>query len=184
MERRQLIDWLIRHPEAVHGQPEAVVRRCELEVKEHTEEEAWLHARDIAEERNLYWQNAWGAHASERFVAREVCRELAAKLKRSEPVPEDGQESHYVDEDVLAALEPGAQSVILDYVHDLARGEEHRAWLEVLRFTRERGRALARDEGYSSNSRFDATHSYAETAARVMDVLAHDFEQRAHTRSR
>ena len=184
MERRELITWLNQHPEDVHGQPEAAVRKCEEEVAEHTEEEAWLHARDIAEERNLYWQTAWGAHASEKFVAREVCQELAAELKRKEPVPEDGHEGTYVDEDVLTALEPEARSIVLEYVHDLARGEEHRAWLEVLRFTRERGRSLARDDSYSSDLTFDGTHSYAETAARVMDVLAHDFERRAHTKPR
>ena len=113
-----------------------------------------------------------------------MCQELAAELKRNEPVPEEGHGGDYVDEDVLMALEPEARAIVLEYVHDLARGEEHRAWLDVLRFTRERGRALARDDSFSSDLTFEGTHSYAETAARVMDVLAHDFEHQAHSRSR
>ena len=54
--------------------------------------------------------------------------------------------------------------------------------MEVLRFTRERGRTLARDEGLSSDLSFDGTHSYSETAARVMDILAGDFQRHSQAR--
>jgi len=179
MERTEILDWLIQHPEYVHDIPERVLTRCETEVKEHAQEDAWLHARDVAEERNHYWRDSWGAHASEVFVAREVCSDLADEFKHSEPTPVEGHSEIYVEEDVLSVLDPEARSVIFDYVYELACGEEHQAWMEVVRFTRERGRNLAREEGLSSDVSFDGTHCYSETAARVMNILASDFQHHA-----
>jgi hypothetical protein len=184
MERNEVLDWLVHHTQHVHDIPERVLSRCEVEVKEHAHEDAWLHARDIAEEHNQYWRDSWGAHASEEFVAREVCKDLADEFKRSEPTPLEGHEGAYVDDDVLSVLDPKARTVMLDYVHDLARGEEHNAWIEVMRFTRERGRTLAREEGLSTDVSFSGSHSYSETAARVMDILANDFQRRAHPKQR
>ena len=182
MERSEVLDWLIRHTEHIHDIPERVLSRCETEVRQHAEEDAWLHARDIAEEHNQHWRHTWGAHASETFVAREVCRGLAAELKHNEPVPVEGDESAFVDEDVLGVLDSEARSVILDYVHDLAPAEEHQAWKEIMRFTRKRGRTLAREEHLSSDLSFEGTHAYAQTAARVMGILAREFQlhARAH----
>jgi hypothetical protein len=179
MERSEVLDWLIRHTEHIHDIPERVLSRCEAEVRQHAQEDAWLHARDIAEEHHQDWRRFWGAYASEAYVARDVCSGLADELKRNEPIPADGHESDFVDEDVLGVLDPEARSVILDYVHDLARGEEHRAWQEIVRFTRKRGRTLARDEHLSSDRSFDEVHAYSETAARVMGILARDFQRRA-----
>jgi hypothetical protein len=179
MERSEVLDWLVRHTEYVHDVPEQVLSRCEAEVRKHAQEDAWLHARDIAEEHNQDWRHGWGAYASEAYVAREVCRDLADEFKHHEPIPAEGQESHFVDEDVLGVLDPEARSVILDYVHDLAQGEEHQAWKEVVRFTRKRGRTLAREEHLSFGVKFDETHEYSEIAVRVMELLAHDFKHRA-----
>ncbi len=179
MERGEVLDWLIRHTEYIHDVPERVLSRCETEVRKHAQEDAWLHARDIAEEHNQYWRHFWGAYASETYVAREVCRGLADEFKHNEPVPVEGHESAFVDEDVLGVLDPEARSIILDYVHDLARGEEHRAWKEIMRFTRKRARTLAREEHLSSDVSFEGTHAYSETAVRVMGILAHDFQQHA-----
>ena len=92
----------------------------------------------------------------------------------------EGHEGDYVDDDVLSVLDPEARTIMLDYAHGLARGEEHDAWIEVMRFTRERGRTLAREEGFSTDVSFSGSHSYSETAARVMDILASDFQRRAH----
>lgn len=179
MERSEVLDWLTRHSEHVHDVPEQVLSRCEAEVKKHAQEDAWLHARDIAEEHNRHWRHAWGAYASEIYVAREVCRGLADEFKHNEPVPVEGQESAFVDEDVLGVLDPEARGVILDYVHDLARGEEHQAWEDVVRFTRNRSQTLPREEHLSSDVKFDGTHEYSETAVRVMGILAHDFQNHA-----
>jgi hypothetical protein len=180
MERNEVLDWLVQHAQQVRDIPEQVLSRCEAEVKEHAQEDAWLHARDIAEEHNHYGRDSWGAHASEAFVAREVCKDLANEFQRNEPVPVEGLEGAYVDEDVLGVLDPEARTVILDYVHDLARGEEHEAWMEVMRFTRKRGKTLAQEERLSSDLSFEETHAYSETAARVMDILASDFQHHAH----
>jgi hypothetical protein len=179
MKRGEVLDWLIRHTEQIHDIPEHVLSRCEAEVKQHAQEDAWLHARDIVEEHNRYWRHHWGAHASETYVAREVCRGLADEFKRNEPVPAEGDESAFVDEDVLGVLDPEARTIIFDYVHDLARGEEHQAWKEIMRFTRKRDRTLAREGRLSSDLSFGGTHLYSETAARVMDILARDFQHHA-----
>ncbi len=179
MKRSEVLDWLIQHTEHIHDIPEQVLSRCETEVRKHAQEDAWLHARDIAEEHNQHWRHSWGAHASETFVAREICRGLADEFKRNEPIPAEGHESAFVDEDVLGVLDPEARTIILEYVHDLARGEEHRAWKEIMRFTRKRGRALAREEHLSSDRSFEGTHAYSETAARIMGILASDFQHHA-----
>ncbi len=179
MKRSEVLDWLIQHTEHIHDIPEQVLSRCDTEVRKHAQEDAWLHARDIAEEHNQHWRHSWGAHASETFVAREICRGLADEFRRNEPIPAEGHESAFVDEDVLGVLDPEARTIILEYVHDLARGEEHRAWKEIMRFTRKRGRTLSREEHLSSDRSFEGTHAYSETAARIMGILARDFQHHA-----
>ena len=184
MERNEVLDWLRKHPEAVHETPEEVLSRCEAEVHHHVLAEAWLHAREVARERERYWRgDGGGAHASEAFVAREVCRELAAELRRLEPIPEENRASEYVDSDVLSVLEDDARRLMLRYVLDLARREEHATWLEVVHFTREKGLALGRHRTFSRQLDFERTHGYAETAARVMHLLAEDYERLAHPRA-
>ncbi len=179
MERSEVLDWLIRHTEQIHDIPERLLSRCDTEVRQHAQEDAWLHARDIAEEHNQYWRHFWGAHASDAYIAREACRGLADEFKRNEPAPVEGHEIDFVDDDVLSVLDPEARTIILDYVHDLALGEEHRAWEQIMRFTRKRGRTLAREEHLSSNLSFERTQVYSETAVRIMGILARDFQRHA-----
>jgi len=179
MERSKVLDWLVQHTEQIHDNPEQVLSRCDQEVRKHAQHDAWLHAHDIAEEHNRHARHFWGAHASERYIAHEVCRELANELEVSEPVPAEGQESDFVEDDVLGVLDPEARGVVLDYVHDLARGEEHLAWEDVVRFTRKRDRTLVNEERLSPVLEFEATHVYSETANRIMGILARDFERRA-----
>ena len=90
MKRSEVLDWLIQHTEHIHDIPEQVLSRCDTEVRKHAQEDAWLHARDIAEEHNQHWRHSWGARASETFVAREICRGLADEFKRNEPIPAEG----------------------------------------------------------------------------------------------
>ena len=179
MERSEVLDWLIQHTEHIHDIPERLLSRCETEVKQHAQEDAWLHARDIAEEHNQHWPHHWGAYASEAYVAREACRGLAEEFKHNEPAPVEGHESDFVDDDVLSVLDPEARTIIFEYVHDLALGEERRVWKEIVRFTRKRGRTLAREENLSSELSFDGTNVYSETAVRVMGFLASDFQRHA-----
>ena len=108
--------------------------------------------------------------------------DLAAELRRAEPTPPEGQETHFVDEDVLGALEPEARALLLRYVHDLARVEEHRAWRQVVQFTRAFGSALVRGGGYSSANDFEHAPLYAATAERVMHRLVEEYERHAHPR--
>jgi len=180
MERSAVLDWLSRHTEQVHDIPEQLISRCETEVRHHAQEDAWLHARDIAEDHNRHWGHFWGAHASEAYIAREACRDLAAEFEQNEPVPAAGHESDFVDEDVLSALDPEARAVVFEYVHDLALGEEHAAWKQIVRFTRKRARTLARDEHLSTDLSFEGTNVYSETAVRVMGMLAREFQHHAH----
>jgi hypothetical protein len=182
MERRHVLDWLRHHPDGVHGAPEEVLTRCDEEVHEHASEDAWLAAKAIAADRERYWHDAWGAPASEAFVAREVCRELAGALRRSEPTPAEGQAAHFVDDDVLGALEPEARALLLRYVHDLARVEEHHAWRQVVQFTRAFGTALVRGGGFSQATDFEHARLYAATAERVMHRLVEEYERHAHPR--
>lgn len=185
MERNEVLDWLHDHPQEVKDAPEDVVKRCEDAVHEHVSEEAWLHACELARERERYWlDDGGGAHASEAFVAREVCRELATELRGMEPVPRSGQAGAYVDAGALAPLGKAGRTLMLRYVFDLARREEHETWLHVMDFTREKGVALARQRTFSKQLDFDRTHGYAVTAARVMHILADDFEERAHLHTR
>ncbi len=182
MERSEVLDWLVQHTGQIHDNPEQVLSRCDDEVRKHAQHDAWLHAHDIAEEHNRNARHFWGARASERYVAHEVCRVLANELEISEPVVAEGHESEFVDDDVLGVLDPEARRVVLDYVHDLVRGEEHRAWEDVVRFTRKRDRTIASEERLSPELDFAATHVYSETANRIMGILARDFEQRAEAR--
>ena len=182
MERSEVLDWLTRHTEHIHGIPEQLLSRCETEVKQHAQEDAWLHARDIAEQHNRHWGHFWGAHASEAYVAREACRDFAYELKQNEPIPLEGHESDFVDDDVLSALDPEARAIVFEYVHDLALGEEHKAWKDIVRFTRKRGRTLARDEQFSTDLSFEGTNVYSETALRVMGMLAREFQRHAQAK--
>ena len=61
MKRREVLDWLIQHTEHIHDIPERVLSRCETEVRQHAQEDAWLHAGDIAEGHNQDWRHFWGA---------------------------------------------------------------------------------------------------------------------------
>lgn len=180
MERDEVLDWLTSHPQEVHEAPEDIVCRCEESVHEHATEEAWRKAREVARERERYWRDdGGGAHASEAFVAREVCSELASELRRLEPVPGVRDAGAYVRDSALRPLGAAGRSLMLRYALDLAREEEHTVWLQVMDFTRKRGLDLARQPGFSHQLDFEKTHGYAETAARVMHILAEDFERQA-----
>ena len=185
MERKEVLEWLTSHPQEVPESPEAILSRCEESVHDHVTEETWLKACQVARERERYWlDDGGGAHASEAFVAREVCSELAGELRRLEPVPEMTELGGWFDAATLASLGAAGRSLLLRYVLELARREEHEAWLEVMDFTRRRGLDLAHQREFSKQLDFERTHGYAETAARVMHILARDFERHAHPQAR
>ena len=180
MERREVLHWLEAHRELVHGPPGAVLAECEQEVRRHTREDAWLHAKAIADRQTERWDGSWGFHASEDFVAEEVCHQLAAQLRRLEPQPLDGDEERLAGEHAVAILESEALDQLRPYLHELAANAEHQTWKEVLRFTGHRGRDLVREGRVSRERSWDSTRSYAITAATVTRILSQDFE--AHAR--
>ena len=49
MKRDDVLSWLETHPRCVHGDARRLLDRCEEEVRRHSEEDAWLHAKAIVE---------------------------------------------------------------------------------------------------------------------------------------
>ncbi|MCG8589122.1 MAG: hypothetical protein MJE66_07505 [Proteobacteria bacterium] len=180
MQRSDFLSWLEQHPDTIHGDPHSLCDRCEQEVTSHATEDAWLEAKRLIDERRELWEGSWGFHASEAFVARELCHTLARQLRANEPHVEDGDEERLVGAAVVEQLEPEAREQLKCWVHDLAESVEHRAWREIVRFTDRRAKSLEREGRISDDLTWEATHSYAESAAKVADILSHDYEARAH----
>jgi hypothetical protein len=183
MTRSEILDWLRAHRESVHGDPEAVLDHAEHEARRRAAEAAWLHAKRIAEGEVARWKGrSRGLHAREDWVAREFCHELARELRHLEPHPEreSGEEERWVDGETLAALEREAREQLRLWIRELVGSEEHRVWGEVVRFTDARARSLVSEGAISTEERWERTHSYAETAARLAAILAQDYEEHAH----
>jgi hypothetical protein len=179
MERTQILDWLRHHRESVHADPDLVLDHAERAARQQACHDAWLHAKAIAERQIALWnQRSKGIHSREDWAAREFCHELARELKHLEPRPEDDP-AHWLDAETLAACERDAREQLRDWVRQVAGEEEHRVWQEVVRFTDARARSLVREGRISTEERWEYTHSYAETAARLASILAADFEQHA-----
>jgi hypothetical protein len=179
MKRGEIVDWLRAHREAVHGDPDAALDQAERDARRHAAEQAWLHAKQIAEREMQAWQSRTGGmHAREDWVAREFCHELARELRHAEPHP-DGDAIALVDRATLDAFESEAREQLRAWICEVAGEEEHRVWAEVVRFTDRRARSLIREGAVSTEDRWELTHSYAETAARLAAILAHDYEEHA-----
>ena len=177
MERQTVEAWFDRHPETVHSDPHALLDRCESELRSHVAEETWGRARQIAERHLEHWASSFGLPASDGFVAREVCHELARELRHHEPVP--GARTRRPSESTLLALSSPAREMLCEWLDELARKEEHRVWLEVVHFTDGLASRLAREEVGTPLS-WDFRHSYPRTAERVTRRLIQEYEQRAH----
>jgi hypothetical protein len=179
MQRSEIVDWLRAHRESVHGDPDAALDQAERDARRHAAEQAWRHAKQIAERAMQDWKHrSGGMHAREDWVAREFCHELARELRHLEPRPA-GDETALVDRATLDAFESDARDHLRDWIREVAGEEEHRVWTEVVRFTDRRARSLIHDGVVSKEDRWELTHSYAETAARLAGILAQDYEERA-----
>ena len=176
MERREVEQWLATHPESIHADSKALLDRCERDVHVHTHVDAWSHAREIAEHRLHYVEQEFSLPASEAFVAKEICHELARELKRKEPHVTPENEADFVADDVIEALEPDARETLRSWIHDLAEREEHEAWLEIVRFTDHCAKALIKRGHLSSKAAWDFDHSYTHNAARVARMLIQEYE--------
>jgi hypothetical protein len=156
----------------------ALRERCERQVRSHAEEEAWQRARAIAEQHLQHWAGSFGIPASDAFVAQEVCHELARELRRREPEPV--AEAQRLSEAVLRALDPATRERLRGWLIELARREEHRAWLEVVNFTDHLARNLIRGGELTPELHWDFDHSYSRTAERVTRMLIREYETHAH----
>jgi hypothetical protein len=179
IERTQVLAWAREHPAAIHGDPEQVLERCEQAVRRHAEEDAWHHAERIAQRQIAYWQRRLGSHASEAFVANELCHRLAREMRHLAPQPDDGDLAHFTGAEVLEALEAEALPIVRQWVHDLASAEERRLWREIVRFTDRRGRALLREGRVARGGEWSETPYYSESAVKVLQILASDYSEHA-----
>jgi hypothetical protein len=180
MKRTEIESWLAVHPESIHAPARGLLDRCESEIREHAEELAWTHARQVAEQSLHRFERGFGLPASEVFVTREVCHEIARELRRHEPHVDRRMESEWVSLAVLEALDPSARRMLRDWLFDVAEQEEHRTWLEIVAFTHKVARALIREARMTRTLDWDFDRSYPRLAARVTEMLIHEFE--AHAR--
>ncbi len=171
IRRRDVLDWLQAHPEAVRADPVHLVERCENAVRRHAVEDAWRHARELVEDHVWWLERSWRTHARAGRVVPEVCHELADELRTMEPGVPEGEAEQLAGPEILSALDPAAREVVCGWVRELARHEEHRAWLDVVAFTEAVGPALAHEEPHSLREREDARGK----ASRVVQWLAREY---------
>jgi len=182
MERETIVRWFEEHPRALHGNLDEVIDHCERSVRRHAREDAWLAAKRYASKRRHDWEEDVGAHASEAYVAREICGQLARELQEHEPHPGLGDEDHLAGGPVKAAVERDGWEFLIPWIMDMARHQEHETWLEIVRFTRRRARELIRSHHLSDDCSFDHSRCYGEIAARVTGLLEHEYSTHAFPR--
>ncbi len=183
MTRDDVLHWLEEHRDAVHGDPDALLARCEQAVRRHATEDAWVAAKRWAQRRQHEFEaESWGAHASEAFVANEVCHQLAWELRHHEPPIEPGAEEHLAGGPIQRSLGPDAWQVLASWVREIAAEQQHTVWREIVRYTDRRARSLIREQHLSRDCDLDHTRHYPEIAADVAAMLADDYSVHAHPR--
>ncbi len=182
MNRAEILDWLHGHPGSVHGEAEEILARCERPVRRHAAEDAWLAAKRVALERGAEWRVPYGSHASEAYVARELCHALAHELRRREPHMQHGDEDDLAGGVVIRSLEAEAWEVVRTWILELAEEERRRTWDEIVRFTDAHGRDLARERNLCSDARWDTTRSYSTVAEELLGHIAREYSLHAHPR--
>jgi hypothetical protein len=175
MERSEILSWFEQHPGSLDEDRSEWVTRCERSIRRHAREQAWLAAKRYVEQRRRTHEGIAGAHASEAYVAREVCHQIADELERHEP------EVRASDADTLAggpsrhAVSDEAWVALIPWILDVAKQEEHAAWLEIVRFTDRRARELIRHHHLSDACDFDHSKCYGAVATRIERLLERDF---------
>ena len=178
-DRAHVLEWLSHHPRSVHGDAALIVARAERETRRHAREDAWSEARDYIEERREQWERSWGFHASDAYVALEVCPRLAKALRGHERHVREGDERHLVGEELMRLLEPDAIDAIAEWAREVGEREHHRIWEEIVRYTRKRGRELVRDGEMQRDLDWDHCENFAAKAAQVAEILIKEFDSRA-----
>jgi hypothetical protein len=181
--RDEILHWFEEHRAAIHGDPADLVERCERAVRRHATEAAWLAAKAWAERRQRDFRaEPWGQHASDAFVAAEVCHQLAWELQHHEPEVAPGSEERLAGGRVRQALEDEGWRTLAAWVRQLAAEQEHAVWREIVRFTHQRARTLVRERHLSHDCDPDHARHYPEVAAEIAGVLARDYSLHAYPR--
>ena len=175
MHRVELESWLNRHPDTILATTHELIDRCEVEVHHHAEIIAWKHALKVATASLRRFDGRFGRPASETFVTREVCHEVARELKRHEPQLERIDETEWLSRSILGSIEPEARMVLRDWLRELAEKEEHRAWQEVVSFTHHVASALIQKAHMTGELDWDFERSYPRVATRVTRMLLREY---------
>ena len=179
VEREEIIHWFEEHLALVHGDAHETISRCERAVRRHAREDAWIAAKRYVEKRRYEQEDHLGMHASEAYVAREVCHQLAEELLQHEPAYEPGDEDNLAGGPVKAAFDSEGWAVLVPWILDVAREEEHHTWLEIAHYTDKLAKQLIRQHHLSDDTRFDRTKCYGVVAQEVDRLLERDFARHA-----
>ncbi len=184
MDRTEIERWLDQHHDSIHLPANDVLDRCETDVRHHARELAWQHARHVVESCLHRYQRSFGLPASEGFVAREVCPEIARELRHHEPHPAHPiPESEWLDARTLAALETDARTMVAEWLDSLADRAEHQAWLEIVTFTDHFAETLIRRAHMTGELSWDFDRSYPKLAARICELILAEFDARLRRES-
>jgi len=180
MQRLELEKWLTHHPDLVHTDARALLDECEKETRDHAYRDAWTRAERIAEKSLHRFESGFIGHpASDTFVTREVCHEIARELKKNEPVLDDHETELWISELILESLDPEAKEKFFGWLKNLAGREEHTAWLSIVRYTHRSARKLIREEHMTDQCDWDLDHTYPIVAASVVKMLIAEFQTHA-----
>jgi hypothetical protein len=179
MELSEVLTWFEQHPDIVHGDLNEVLMRCERTVRRHAREAAWVAAKDYVKQRREDEKEHHGAPASEAYVARHVCHQLADELIRHEPSFEPSNEEKLAGGSVKSAVGGAGWEVLVPWILEMAREEEHRTWLEIAHYTDKRAKELIREHHLSDDNHFDHTKCYGELAQLIERLLEADYLRQA-----
>jgi len=152
--------------------------RAASAVREQADDDAWREAHDFVEQRMHQWEHEWGFHASDANVALEICPKLARQLREHERHVQPGDEEHLVGRRLLAMFDSRGRDALREWILQLGEREHHRAWEEVVRYTRRRGRELVRSGRMPRDLDWEHSENFAAKAAAVAAILAEEFETR------
>jgi hypothetical protein len=179
MDRASVLHWFEQHPDAIQGDTNEILVRCERAVRRHAREDAWLAAKAYVSRRRCAWEQAPGLHASEVYTAREVCHELADGLRDHEPGIAREDADHLAGGPVRRVVDDSGWELLTRWVLDMAREEEHATWLGIVRYTDGRAPELIRSEQLSDDCSSGGSECFGHVAARISKLIEHDYSVHA-----
>ncbi len=178
-KREDVLAWLRNHEDAVEGDAGDALTTLEEEVRHHARALAWDHAISIVRARANFWRHRHNeTRCPECWAAREFCREFASGLRMFEPIPDARSHDEFVGALRMAQFAPDAQSLMVPWLKALAEEEEHRAWNEVIGFTKGRVDVWIREGEITTEREWDLSQTYAEAAVHACELLEWDYTLR------